>query len=29
MERVWALGVCKGSNNIAVGYDEGAVMIKV
>eukprot|EP00955_Chlamydomonas_euryale_P012201 131158-Chlamydomonas_euryale.AAC.14 len=29
MERVWSVGVCKGSNCIAIGYDEGAVMIKV
>lgn len=29
MERVWSVGVCKGSNSIAIGYDEGAVMIKV
>mmetsp|Transcript_31249 Transcript_31249/g.69528 ORF Transcript_31249/g.69528 Transcript_31249/m.69528 type:complete len:1001 (-) Transcript_31249:4758-7760(-) len=29
MERVWAIGYCKGSNSIAVGYDEGAVMIKI
>ncbi|KAG1667995.1 hypothetical protein FOA52_000639 [Chlamydomonas sp. UWO 241] len=29
MERVWSLGVTKGSNSIAIGYDEGAVMIKV
>ena len=29
LERAWALGVCKGSNRVAVGFDEGAVMIQV
>lgn len=29
MERVWSLGYVKGSNNIAIGYDEGAVVIKM
>lgn len=29
MERVWAVGCCKGSNNVALGYDDGAIMIKV
>ena len=24
LERVWAIGVLKGSNAVAVGYDEGA-----
>jgi hypothetical protein len=29
MERVWSLAYLKGSNDIALGYDEGAVVIKV
>eukprot|EP01026_Neomeris_dumetosa_P007818 TRINITY_DN12423_c0_g1_i4.p1 TRINITY_DN12423_c0_g1~~TRINITY_DN12423_c0_g1_i4.p1 ORF type:complete len:889 (+),score=158.35 TRINITY_DN12423_c0_g1_i4:94-2760(+) len=29
MERVWGLSVCKGQNNVAVGYDEGGVVIKI
>eukprot|EP00798_Chlamydomonas_sp_ICE-L_P021129 gene21129-28016_t len=29
MERVWAIGCCKGSNSIALGFDEGAVMLKI
>lgn len=29
MERVWALSYTRGSNNIALGYDEGSIMIKV
>ena len=29
MERVWALAYRKGSNHIAVGYDEGSILIKV
>ena len=29
LERVWALGYCKGSNSIAIGYDEGVVLLKV
>mmetsp|Transcript_1936 Transcript_1936/g.2994 ORF Transcript_1936/g.2994 Transcript_1936/m.2994 type:complete len:1036 (+) Transcript_1936:110-3217(+) len=29
MERVWGIGYLKGSNNIAIGYDEGSVVIKV
>ncbi|KAI3425793.1 hypothetical protein D9Q98_007768 [Chlorella vulgaris] len=29
MERVWAVGYVKGSNSIAVGYDEGCVMVKL
>jgi len=29
LERVWALAVLKGSNDVAVGYDEGTVMFKV
>eukprot|EP00884_Botryococcus_braunii_P001163 jgi/Botrbrau1/11047/Bobra.92_2s0018.1 len=29
MERLWALGYVKGSNSVALGYDEGAVLIKI
>lgn len=29
MERVWAIGYQKGSNNVAIGFDDGVVMIKV
>jgi coatomer subunit beta' len=29
LERVWTLSVLKGSNNVAVGYDEGTVMFKI
>lgn len=29
MERVWTLGAIKGSNNLAIGYDEGAVVVKI
>ena len=29
LERVWDIGVLKGSNNMALGYDEGAIMIKL
>lgn len=29
MERVWALGYIKGSNDVAFGYDEGTISIKV
>ncbi|KAL4457362.1 hypothetical protein ABPG75_012227 [Micractinium tetrahymenae] len=29
MERVWAVAYVKGSNSIAVGYDEGCVMVKL
>ncbi|KAG2452965.1 hypothetical protein HYH02_002302 [Chlamydomonas schloesseri] len=29
MERVWSLGYAKGSNCIAIGYDEGCVMLKI
>jgi len=29
MERVWALAYLKGSNLIALGYDEGTVMLKL
>ena len=29
LERVWAVGVLKGSNNVTVGYDEGTVLFKI
>lgn len=29
MERVWALSYVKGSNSVAIGYDEGLVQIKI
>lgn len=29
MERVWAISTVRGSNSIAVGFDEGAVMVKL
>jgi len=29
MERVWALAYLKSSNNIAIGYDEGVICIKI
>ncbi|KAJ7569395.1 hypothetical protein O6H91_01G111000 [Diphasiastrum complanatum] len=29
LERVWALGYMKGSNRLAIGYDEGTIMIKL
>ena len=29
LERVWAIGVLKGSNAVACGYDEGTVMFKI
>lgn len=29
MERVWAIGYLRGSNDIALGYDEGTVCIKL
>jgi len=28
-ERVWSIGVCKGSNKVALGFDEGSVLIKL
>ena len=28
-ERVWTISSMKGSNNVAIGYDEGSVMVKV
>ena len=29
LERVWTMAAHKGSNNVAIGYDEGSIMIKV
>jgi coatomer subunit beta' len=29
MERVWALAMVKGSNSVAIGYDEGCAMVKL
>ena len=29
LERVWTLASRKGSNNVALGYDEGSILIKV
>ena len=29
LERVWSLAYIRGSNDVALGYDEGSVMIKV
>jgi coatomer subunit beta' len=29
MERIWALSYTRGSNNVAIGYDEGSIMIKM
>jgi len=29
MERVWSIAHCRGSNAVAIGYDEGTVMIKL
>lgn len=29
LERVWTIAALKGSNNVALGYDEGSVMIKL
>ncbi|XP_053989207.1 coatomer subunit beta' isoform X1 [Hylaeus anthracinus] len=28
-ERVWTIASMRGSNNVAIGYDEGSVMVKV
>lgn len=28
-ERVWAITCLRGSNNVAIGYDEGSIMVKV
>ena len=29
LERVWDIGCLRGSNNVALGYDEGAILIKL
>jgi len=29
LERVWSIGCLRGSNNVALGYDEGAILIKL
>lgn len=29
MERIWAIGVLKGSNSVAFGFDEGLVVVKI
>merc|ERR1712106_927179 len=29
LERGWSIGVLRGSNNVALGYDEGAILIKL
>nr|XP_018896635.1 PREDICTED: coatomer subunit beta' [Bemisia tabaci] len=29
LERVWTIACLRGSNNVAIGYDEGSVMVKV
>ena len=29
MERVWSIGVCRGTNAVSVGYDEGVVLMKM
>lgn len=29
LERVWAVAYMKGSNRVAIGYDEGTIMIKI
>ncbi|KAK9847959.1 hypothetical protein WJX84_002296 [Apatococcus fuscideae] len=29
MERLWAIGYVRGSNSVALGFDEGTVMIKI
>ena len=29
LERGWCIAVQKGSNNVALGYDEGSVLIKL
>jgi coatomer subunit beta' len=29
MERVWAIGYIKGSNDVAFGYDEGIIAVKL
>lgn len=29
MERIWAIGVLKGSNSVAFGFDEGMAVVKI
>ena len=29
MDRVWTMACMKGSNNVAIGYDDGSIMVKV
>lgn len=29
MERIWAIGVIKGSNSVAFGFDEGVTVVKI
>lgn len=29
MERIWSIGVCRGTNAVSVGYDEGVVLLKM
>ncbi len=29
LERVWTIGCQKGSNTVALGYDEGSILVKV
>lgn len=29
LERAWSMAMLKGSNNVALGYDEGSILIKV
>ena len=29
MDRAWSMSSMKASNNVAIGYDEGSIMVKV
>ena len=29
LERVWSISCLKGSNDVAIGYDEGSILIKL
>ena len=29
LERVWTINCLKGSNNVALGYDEGSILVKL
>ena len=29
LDRVWCMAHCRGSHNIALGYDEGSILVKV